>query len=54
VFWDIHDPTTKNRQGPDIGTQYQSVIFYHTPEQKNLAELSKKTLEQSKKYRKRL
>lgn len=50
VFWDIHDPTTKNRQGPDVGTQYRSVIFYHTPEQKTVAELSKKNLEQVKKF----
>ena len=44
LFWKIHDPTTVNRQGPDIGTQYRSVIFYHTPEQKKAAEASKKTL----------
>lgn len=50
VFWDIHDPTTKNRQGPDVGTQYRSVIYYHTPEQKTIAERSKKNLEQSRKY----
>jgi len=54
VFWEIHDPTTKNRQGPDVGTQYRSVIFYHTPEQKTLAELSKKSLEQSRKYSKKI
>ncbi len=54
VFWDIHDPTTKNRQGPDIGTQYRSVIFYHTSEQKTAAELSKKELEQSRKYNKKI
>ena len=54
VFWDIHDPTTKNRQGPDVGTQYRSVIFYHTPEQKTKAELSKKNLEQLKKYSKKI
>jgi peptide-methionine (S)-S-oxide reductase len=54
VFWDIHDPTTKNRQGPDVGTQYRSVIFYHTPEQKTSAELSKKNLEQSRKYSKKI
>lgn len=45
VFWKTHDPTTKNRQGNDVGPQYRSVIFYHDPEQKNLAETCKKRLE---------
>ena len=38
IFLEIHDPTTPNRQGADVGTQYRSVIFYHTPEQKAVAE----------------
>src|SRR5258708_28920411 len=41
VFWQLHDPTTLNQQGADVGTQYRSAIFYHNPEQKNLAEKSK-------------
>jgi peptide-methionine (S)-S-oxide reductase len=41
VFWHTHDPTTLNRQGNDVGTQYRSVIFYHDDEQKRLAEASK-------------
>ena len=47
IFWNMHDPTTLNRQGPDRGTQYRSAIFYHNPEQKRLAEESLQTLENS-------
>jgi peptide-methionine (S)-S-oxide reductase len=47
VFWQVHDPTTANRQGPDVGSQYRSVIFYHTPEQKEAALAFKAKLEES-------
>lgn len=47
VFWENHNPTTLNSQGPDYGTQYRSVIFYHNVDQKNLAEISKSDLNQS-------
>jgi peptide-methionine (S)-S-oxide reductase len=51
VFWANHNPTTLNRQGPDVGTQYRSAIFFHTPAQKRLAEESKERLEKSGKFR---
>jgi peptide-methionine (S)-S-oxide reductase len=47
VFWNIHDPTTLNQQGPDTGTQYRSAVFYHTPRQKALAMESRAALESS-------
>ncbi len=42
IFWTTHDPTTLNRQGNDVGTQYRSAIFYHNLEQKEIAEVSKR------------
>ena len=50
VFWHTHDPTTLNRQGNDVGTQYRSAIFYHDEEQKQIAEKSKKQIEESQLY----
>ncbi len=47
VFWHVHNPTTPNRQGADIGTQYRSVIFYHNEDQKRIAEKSKTDTELS-------
>ncbi|MBS3125438.1 peptide-methionine (S)-S-oxide reductase MsrA [Candidatus Woesearchaeota archaeon] len=51
VFWANHNPTTPNQQGPDEGSQYRSVIFYHTPEQKKIAEESKKKMDKSGKWK---
>ena len=51
IFWQNHDPTTLNRQGPDVGTQYRSVIFYHTPDQEALAKASKENLERTRAFK---
>jgi peptide-methionine (S)-S-oxide reductase len=50
VFWSNHNPTTLNRQGPDVGTQYRSVIFYDSPEQKAMAEHSREKLQKSGRF----
>ncbi len=51
IFWHTHDPTTPNRQGNDIGTQYRSAIFFHNEKQKEIAEKSKKDLEDKGVYK---
>ncbi|NJN66359.1 MAG: peptide-methionine (S)-S-oxide reductase MsrA [Chloroflexaceae bacterium] len=51
VFWSCHNPTTRNRQGPDVGTQYRSVIFFHTPAQEAIARASKERHQQARKDR---
>ena len=50
VFWGCHDPTTLNRQGPDVGTQYRSAIFFHTPEQEGAARASQEKLQAGDRY----
>ncbi len=50
IFWKTHDPTTPNQQGADVGTQYRSVVYYHSDEQKEKAEYYKKRLEEEKAF----
>ena len=51
LFWSIHDPTTKDRQGPDFGSQYRSAVFYHDKEQESAARAGKERLQRSGLYR---
>jgi peptide-methionine (S)-S-oxide reductase len=51
AFWGCHDPTTKDRQGPDVGTQYRSAVFFHTPAQEAAARASKERLDAAGRFR---
>ena len=54
LFWSIHNPTTKNRQGPDIGSQYRSAVFYHTVEQEKIARESKELVDGSNRFQNKI
>jgi peptide-methionine (S)-S-oxide reductase len=54
LFWECHDPTTVNRQGPDVGTQYRSVVFFHDAEQERAAQASKDERDASGRYARRI
>jgi peptide-methionine (S)-S-oxide reductase len=54
LFWSIHDPTTMNRQGPDVGSQYRSAIFFHDPEQEVAARAKMERLQSSGLYRREI
>ncbi len=51
IFWHVHDPTTLNRQGNDVGTQYRSAVFYHNDEQKRIAQATKEAVDKSGTYK---
>lgn len=54
IFWDCHDPTSLNRQGPDVGTQYRSVVFIHDHDQEAAAKKSREALQKSGRYKKEI
>ena len=54
IFWNNHDPTTRNRQGPDVGVQYRSAVFFHTPEQEAEAKAIKEKLDKSGRFKKKI
>ncbi|MDD5492600.1 MAG: peptide-methionine (S)-S-oxide reductase MsrA [bacterium] len=54
IFWKIHDPTQVNKQGPDLGSQYRSVIYFHSPGQEKAALLSREKLQRSGRYKSKI